>query len=159
MLRYSYRFFTLTIAVLPCFKRKNPNFSRALPPKPHWEAYSAPKTSRCHFLCLWHVFLFCKKTMRPYIFLYYPLVASLIYFGLTRTSEFPYSSNVIQKSKETIADRYIFTGKSLLNDCKKYLYPIRLPETMILCVLFHRVGVWNVISLPNFASDLAVVRR
>ena len=65
--RYFNAHYALTIAVLPCFKRKKSALFRS------FGAYSAPQTASCHFTCLWHVCcVFYKKPMRPYFFCIIP---------------------------------------------------------------------------------------
>ena len=53
--------------------KKIKTFLGLCPPNPCWGAYSAPQTSSCHDMSLWHIcFLFCKKPMHPYFFCIIP---------------------------------------------------------------------------------------
>ena len=72
LLRCFYRIFTLTIAVLPCIKRKRIKTFRGLWPwLPLGGSYSTPKTPSCHFTCLraFGTSAFCfAKNRRAHIF-------------------------------------------------------------------------------------------
>ena len=80
MLKHFYRFFTLTIAVLPCFKQKKPNFKGFALWPPLGGLQRSPDLQLPYYVPLTRLFLFCKKPMRPYFFPYYPLRPANIYF-------------------------------------------------------------------------------
>ena len=76
LLRYFYCFFTLMIAVLPCFKQKNPNFSRALPLTLTGRPRVLPRPPAVIFHAF-DVFFVLQKTDASIFFLYYPLIDCL----------------------------------------------------------------------------------
>ena len=80
MLRHFYRFFTLTIAVLPCFKRKKTKLQGLCPLTPTGRPSALPRSPAAILRPFDTSVFVLQKTDAPIFFPYYPLRPANIYF-------------------------------------------------------------------------------